>query len=150
MITVLNKIMDLAKDKPHIIILEDLQWADESSLFVVNHLIRNIMEGKILLACTFRNKESQNLDNMVGELNNEPGVLSMALKHLDSENISKLINSLFPDNEFPETFPETLANKCQGNPFFVTEMLWQMQNLLCPMMLSLRLLCKSILKMNLL
>jgi len=124
---VLNKLTVLAKDKTHIIILEDLQWADESSIFVVNHLMRNIRNERILLTCTFRNKENKNLDSMMEELSNEPGILSIDLKHLDSNSVLKIINSMFPNNEFPDDFSVTLAKRCQGNPFFVTEMLWQMQ-----------------------
>ncbi len=123
---VLDATIELSKQKPLILFLEDLHWADDSSLFVLNYLARNIRDQKILVVSTLRRNENQNLENVIEGMRDEEIAEEIALDRLGTESVSDLVNKMFPEHDLPETFIDNLSSQCEGNPFFVTEFFLQM------------------------
>jgi tetratricopeptide (TPR) repeat protein len=123
---VLESLKDLSNDHPLLVILEDLHWADESSLFVLNYIARNIGDERILLLGTFRPGESPIFKTALEGMREERTVEELALQKLGEESVSRLAEEVYPGHGFPETLIENLAAQCEGNPFFIKEMLWQM------------------------
>jgi tetratricopeptide (TPR) repeat protein len=111
---------------PLLLVLEDMHWADAPSLFIINYLNRNIKQTNILILCTTRPGESQILEKAISTMRSENQVLEMPLMRLDSSHISSLVDSMCSPNSFPKSFLDRLAGECEGNPFFVTEMLRHM------------------------
>ncbi len=120
---ILEVLKRLSAEKPMIIFLEDLHWTDESSLFVINYLARNIRNYSILLAGTLRPRESASLQKAIDNMNNEEILDEMALEQLDFKNTIRVIDKTFPHNDFPVTLAERLYEQSKGNPLFVIEML---------------------------
>ncbi|MEM2900735.1 MAG: ATP-binding protein, partial [Thermoplasmata archaeon] len=52
--TVLQLIISISKEKPLILFLDDLQWADSASLQLLYYISRNIRESRVLICCTYR------------------------------------------------------------------------------------------------
>ena len=50
----------------------------------------------------------------------------MRLKKLETKDISAFVSNIYRDNMFPKSFIDKLTNQCEGNPFFITEILRQM------------------------
>lgn len=123
---VLEFLTALAAQKPVLMLLEDLHWADESSLFVLSYLARNIRKHKICLLGTLRPAESQMLSDTMEAMKEEGTFSELALDRLGGESVSHFIDQLYSPNDFPAGLIERLAGQCEGNPFFVTEMLRQM------------------------
>ena len=46
-----------AQDKPLMLVLDDLQWADRSSLLLLEFLAREIGTSRLLLVCSYRDVE---------------------------------------------------------------------------------------------
>ncbi|MEW5937754.1 MAG: AAA family ATPase [Candidatus Thermoplasmatota archaeon] len=123
---VLEVLVEMARTRPLLLILEDLHWAEESSLFVLNYLARNLRKEKMLIVGTLRPEEGAALRSTLEKMRDEEIVDEIALGELESGDVASLVNALYRQNEFPPAFVEQLARQCEGNPFFVTEMLRQM------------------------
>lgn len=123
---VLECILRLAREKPQVILLEDIHWADESSLFIFNYLARNIRGEPVLLLATSRPGESPALDQTLERMRKEGIFQEMTLKKMERSDVSKIISSVYPGNDFPVEFVNALAERCGGTPLFVIEILKQM------------------------
>lgn len=124
---ILELLYGLSEDTPILLLLEDLQWADESSLFVFDYISRNVNNKKILTMCTRRPKENEIADKAIDGLKEDGNLEEMMLSRLSSEEVGELMDVLFVPNEFPEELGVRLSKECEGNPFFVIEMLKQME-----------------------
>ena len=124
---VLEILRSLSGDRPLVLLLEDLHWADESSLFVLNYLSRNITGEKILLAGTLRPEMGEGLQTAMENMSQEGKLVLMPLVQLGSGSVSSLVEAVHPDHKFPESFIDHLASACGGNPFFVIELLRHMK-----------------------
>jgi len=119
--------MLVSDPQPLLLLLEDLQWAEESSLFVLNYLARNVRDKKIMILGTLRPDESLTLQNTIAKMKDEDILFTeITLEKLGRRDVSSLINEMFAPNDFPTAFVKNLVNQCEGNPFFVIEMLRQM------------------------
>jgi predicted ATPase len=123
---VLALVRELASAGPLVLHLEDLHWADESSLFVLRYLARNIRDHRVMLLCTNRPDQSEILETVLGGMREEGTCTEIALKPLGAEDVSGLVELVYPDNDFPSSLVDNLSGQCEGNPFFVIEMLHQM------------------------
>lgn len=122
----LGLLLDLSEEKPVLLLLEDLHWADDSSLFVLNYLARNLKGKPAMLLATCRPGESQSLQKTIDAMKKEDVISEMALKKLGKESVTGIINSVYPGNDFPSEFVDALAERCGGTPLFVLELLKQM------------------------
>jgi tetratricopeptide (TPR) repeat protein len=122
----LESLKGLSKGSAIMVILEDLHWADESSLFVLKYIARNIGDENILLLGTFRPGESDLFQNALEGMMEEGSVEELALQKLGEDSVSRLADEIYPGHDFPATLIENLSGQCEGNPLFVKEMLWQM------------------------
>jgi len=123
---VLELVQKIASGKPLVLHLEDIHWADESSLFVLSYLARNIRNHKVMLLCTHRPGQSDILETTLSSMRDERTCVDIDLQRLDAGAVSGLVEEIYPGNEFPPNLIENLSNQCEGNPFFVIEMLHQM------------------------
>jgi tetratricopeptide (TPR) repeat protein len=122
----LESLKGLSKDRPLLVVLEDLHWADESSLFVLEYIARNIGVEKILLLGTFRPDESALFGNALEVMKEEGSVEELALEKLGGDAVARLADETYPDHALPAVLIKNLTVQCEGNPLFVKEMLWQM------------------------
>ncbi len=120
---VLETLAHMSDEKPLAMFLEDLHWADESSLFVLNYLARNNRTNPILLLGTLRPGESDTLEKVMKSMISEEIMEEMVLEKLDVKNTISIINTTLSPNNFPNTLTERLYEQTKGNPLFVTEML---------------------------
>lgn len=121
---VLETIAEMSEHKSLVIILEDLHWADESSLFVFNFLANYITDRKILILGTQRPGEGKNLEDTLNKMDGQ--FYDIQLKNLEQDNVSLLLNELYSPNKFPAAFIEKVSEQCEGNPFFLIETFRQM------------------------
>lgn len=119
-------IFSKSKEKPVVFLLEDLHWADESSLFVLGYLARNIASENILILGTARPDEGAHFQKTRDALRAEEMAREVELSGLEEADISALLGASFSPNDFPKEFAERLAKDSRGNPLFVTETLKQM------------------------
>jgi DNA-binding CsgD family transcriptional regulator/tetratricopeptide (TPR) repeat protein len=110
---------DLALERPAVVVVEDLHWADEGTLDALGWLGRRIERAAALVIGTYRDDEldaGHPLRATLGLLSTAPRVERMALGRLSRHAVGLLARAASQDAD--AVFSATL-----GNPFFVTELL---------------------------
>ena len=109
-----------AKD-PLLLVVDDLQWADELSLNVLDFLREGFLgESHVLMVGTYRSEE---LHTPLRSLLSAPGVEHRALGQLDEPMVARMVEDMLALPSPPEPFVRFLTTRSAGNPFFVAEYL---------------------------
>jgi ATP/maltotriose-dependent transcriptional regulator MalT len=112
---------------PLLCILEDLQWADESSLQLLHFLARQAESQPILILCTYNDSQR---DQSLQLVQTERSLLSLGvgevrrLDPLTLEQVTELVCLAFSvDADVVREFSALLFGWTRGNPFFLEEIL---------------------------
>jgi class 3 adenylate cyclase len=115
----------LSEDNPVVVVLEDLHWADESSLAVLTHLLRPGTRAGISVLGTYRDTDLDRrhpLSATLATLRRLPGVERIALEGLDADEQARLVSVVAGQEADPELVA-ALDAETEGNPFFLIEVL---------------------------
>ena len=116
----LSLVEDLATHGPLLLALDDLHWADQSSLIVVNRLARCVDRLPVLLVCACRPlPRSSELDRVISELT-RPGAKHLVLQPLAETAVADLVTSLLGRHPGPRLLHQVAG--AGGNPLFVREL----------------------------
>ena len=116
----------LAIDRPIALILDDLHWAQLPTLAMLEHVLIACADVRMLVVSTFRTTEpdrSDELTTRLAELHRFDGVRRLDLAGLDTEAIAEFVSrtqQLAPASA--RTVAALLRDKTGGNPFFLTEL----------------------------
>lgn len=115
----------LATERPLLVVLDDLHWADEASLDLLLHLARRLTHSPLLIVGTGRSEESTPaLTIALASLNRLRVLHEIHLSALDTAAVADLLHNLLsPSAHPPRDFVEALYARSEGNPFFVEELL---------------------------
>ena len=108
----------LAQQQPLILVIDDLQWADEALLDLLEYLTDRVTDVPILFLCPARPDFFERRRDWGGGRRN---FTTIALESLSTEESSELINELLKTDELPDVLRYTILNRAEGNPFFVEE-----------------------------
>jgi adenylate cyclase len=127
----------LAGKKPLLLILDDLQWADPSSLALLFRLGRRIGESRILVAGTYRPEEVTQegadgrhpLEKVIAELKRYQGDVELSLDPTDEADRRGFVDSFLDSepNALDEGFRRALLQHTDGQALFTVELLRAMQ-----------------------
>ena len=123
---VLGLLSSASELSPLLLVLEDLHWIDESSIFVLQYLARNLGGRRILIFGAARQGEEEIFDTSLEAMRQEGLLREIVLGKMTDDSLSEMVSREFSPNRFPSAFTEHLIDECQGNPFFVKELLRQM------------------------
>lgn len=116
----------LAVDRPVALILDDLHWAQLPTLAMLERVLIGCADVRLLVVSTFRSTEpdrSDELTTRLAELHRFDGVRRLDLAGLDTEAIAEFVSrtqQLAPSSA--RTAAALLRDKTGGNPFFLTEL----------------------------
>jgi DNA-binding CsgD family transcriptional regulator/tetratricopeptide (TPR) repeat protein len=108
--------------QPQVIILDDLQWADASSLLLLQFVARSAHERRLLLVGTYRDVEvgpDHPLTATIAALNRERGSLHLRLHGLSPTATAALLAA--PGADAATAFTRALHAFTAGNPLFIRE-----------------------------
>ena len=108
----------LARDQPLVLAFEDIHWAEEPLLDLVEHLAAWVRDAPLLIICLAR---PELLDVRSAWGGGIARAISVELEPLSPDDSEALVEALAADGELPEPFRETLLAKTEGNPLFVEE-----------------------------
>jgi len=128
------------KSHPLVLFLDDLQWADNTSLKLIQILMTDADSQYFLLIGAYRDNEVDAvhpLTSTVEKIQEEKGrinnivlqqlslasVLELIADTLEVENNGKHHQGISNTRERTQPLAELLYNKTQGNPFFLTQLL---------------------------
>ena len=113
----------LGAGQPVVHVVEDVHWADLSTLDLLTFLATNLTDERALVILTHRDDavdESRTLDTWLAELG-RMGTLRIELPRLDRSEVARLVSGMGVDLA-PERLRETF-DRSAGNPLFVEQLL---------------------------
>ena len=116
-----------ATSTPVVLLLEDLHWADPSSIDLLRHLCNRISTQRLLVVGTFRPEDIERsnhpLKSYKAEMQMHKLCEEIALDALSPTHIVDYLNATFNPNDFPSNLAEHLYDKTEGHPLFTTNLL---------------------------
>jgi predicted ATPase/class 3 adenylate cyclase len=106
----------LARDRPLIVVLEDLHWADPALLDLVEDIAESSRDAPLLLVCATR---LELLDARPRWSGGKLDAVSIQLAPLDSDDASQLVSRLLGDMATAPGVREYIVDRSGGNPLFV-------------------------------
>ncbi len=113
-----------AASGPILMLFEDLHWADEGTLSLLNHIARSISKIPVLIVGTFRDNEIDSagpLAQTLDELLRIHMLERISLRGLSQNAVSEMISAL-SGKEPPQDVVNLIYSGTSGNPFFVEEL----------------------------
>ncbi|HVS20963.1 MAG TPA: AAA family ATPase, partial [Pyrinomonadaceae bacterium] len=116
----------LAASTPLVLLLEDIHWADPSSVDLLRHLCQRIGAQRLLVIGTYRPEDVERsghpLKTYKPEMQAHNLCEEISLGLLSHEHISSYLNVRFAPNDFPLELPALIQRKTEGHPLFATSL----------------------------
>jgi class 3 adenylate cyclase/tetratricopeptide (TPR) repeat protein len=109
--------------RPVVVVMDDLHWADQSSIELLEALLRLCEEHPILFLNLFRpacEATSERIRAAARERHADR-YLEIELEPLDGTAARSLLNNLFRQGDIPHATRDLIEQKARGNPFFIEE-----------------------------
>jgi tetratricopeptide (TPR) repeat protein len=113
-----------AANGPILLLFEDLHWADEGTLSLLNHIARSISKVSVLIVGTFRDNEIDSagpLAQTLDELLRIHMLERISLRGLPHDAVAGMIRAL-SGKEAPQAVVNLIHSGTDGNPFFIEEL----------------------------
>jgi DNA-binding SARP family transcriptional activator len=120
-------VQTLAADRPLLIVLEDLHWADETSLRLLVSLTHRLTDRRVLVLGTLRSEELVDapiLRRVVGQLGHQPDHVAVTLSPLTQAETVSLVRVLAgtrSDEATTRRLGERIWRFSEGNPLMAVE-----------------------------
>ncbi|HEX5897815.1 MAG TPA: alpha/beta fold hydrolase, partial [Solirubrobacteraceae bacterium] len=114
----------LAANAPVLLVLEDLHWADISTLDLVVYLAHNLDERRLLVLATYRADElssAERVRRLADGVRRSGSALLIELGSLEREELATLLASRA--GAPPPAVADAIVVRSEGNPFFAEELL---------------------------
>ncbi len=103
---------EMARQQPLLLLVEDLHWADPTTLELLSHLVKEVSNASICLVLTARPEFTA------------PWATAhhLQLSRLDRKRVEEMVSGLTQKRPLPRELLEQLVNRTDGVPLFVEEM----------------------------
>ena len=113
-----------AQTEPLLLVLEDLHWADESTLLLTEYLAPLLPEMPVRIIGTYRDDEvdtSHPLSRVITQLGRRRFIDRISLRRLSFGGVRAMVEALAGQPP-PEELVRVIDSETEGNPFFVEEL----------------------------
>ncbi len=114
-----------ATSAPVLLVLEDLHWADTSTLDLVVFLAHNLDDRPVVLLATCRAGEpasAERVRRLADGVRRSVSALVLELGPLEREELAVLL-AAHAHHPLPPALTDAIASRSEGNPFFAEELL---------------------------
>ena len=119
----------LAAEQPVAILLDDLQWSDETTLELIAALAGPLQEMPVLIVGAYRSDglpRGHRLRWLRNELRRGSRLEELSLDPLDRDGVTSLLKALLPEAPSP-ALTRAIHDRTMGSPFFVEELVAALQ-----------------------
>jgi len=109
--------------QPLLLVLEDLHWADDSTLLLLQHIAQRLQEMPLLIVGTYRDVEldvARPLARALEEFLRQRLAHDLTLKRLPEAGVEAMLRAL-SGQQPPPPLVQAVYRETEGNPFFVEE-----------------------------
>ena len=113
----------LSSDRPLVLVLEDLHWSDPATRDLLGFLARNLTQGRVVVAATFRSEDVERghpLLTRLAEIARNPLVERLDLRPLDLAEQREQLAAILGRRP-ARGVVERIHARSEGNPFFAEE-----------------------------
>lgn len=119
-----NVLISMAEKQPVVLVIEDLHWADESSINLLAYLLPLINRTRLSFVGLSRSR--QRPANLWGKLTPvleecRENLVDVPLQSLSIEDSRSLMRHLLDDHYLAADVAREILDKSEGNPFFLEE-----------------------------
>lgn len=121
----LARLRKLARERPVVIVLDDLQWADELSDQFLQFVLASVRDEPVLVAVGLRDPfegGSEALLAVRSSMASNRSTRRVTLRGLGRDDVGALASRVSGDDGPSAAVVEALYQRTSGNPFFVTEL----------------------------
>jgi serine/threonine protein kinase/tetratricopeptide (TPR) repeat protein len=117
---------EISAERPLVVFIEDLHWADISTVDILNFLAARFAEMPVLVLVTYRPAEMAAAQHpFLGISHNLQmrGFFSeLSLDFLSLNDVEHYLTLAFPGHAFPPSFAAMIHARTEGNPLFVVDL----------------------------
>jgi class 3 adenylate cyclase/tetratricopeptide (TPR) repeat protein len=109
-----------------LLLFDDMQWADQSSLELLEYFVRSTINLRVLTACAYRSEDvrpDSRLNPSLMKFNRQRLLETIQVRSLSKEETVELIKQTFGEQTISPEFADLIYGRTGGNPFFVEEVL---------------------------
>ena len=121
----------LSAGQPLLLMLEDLQWVDDSTLDLISALARRRNPARLMLIATYRPVDvilsSSPLKQMKQDLLVHRLCYEIGVEPLTEAQIERFLDAEFSGSELPHQLAGLIHRRSDGNPMFMVALLDQMR-----------------------
>jgi class 3 adenylate cyclase/tetratricopeptide (TPR) repeat protein len=110
-----RRLTQLTLRGPALVIVEDIQWIDPTSLEVLSRIVGGIAKMPVMLIVTFRSDFST-------PWNGQPNVMNVVLDRLDQHDCRDLVRRVVSNEMISADLIDEIIARADGVPLFVEEM----------------------------
>jgi DNA-binding NarL/FixJ family response regulator len=114
----------LSGEQPLVLVLDDLQWSDETTLELLAALVGPLQQLPVLVIAAYRSDglaRDHRLRWLRNELRRDGRLEELSLGPLDRPAVNELLTELLPEAPSP-ALARTIHDRTMGSPFFVEEL----------------------------
>jgi tetratricopeptide (TPR) repeat protein/predicted Ser/Thr protein kinase len=117
---------ELSQVQPLVFFIDDLHWADISTVDIFNYLTGRFSEMRVLVLASYRLSDMELRGSPFRHVRNDlmsRGQMEvMDLPFLEVKDVERYLTLQFPDNAFPADFATEIHAKTEGSPLFMADL----------------------------
>jgi len=113
-----------AEAGPLCLIIDDMHWADTSTLRALQHLLGSLREVPLMLVLTYRPSEATQgpvLTDLMADLVRSDSAVVLPLQPLSRRDVDRFVRQCCPGDVSPESATD-IYRQTEGNPFLLTQL----------------------------
>ncbi|MBZ5600810.1 MAG: AAA family ATPase [Acidobacteriia bacterium] len=121
----------LSAAQPVVLILEDLQWVDDSTLDLISAIARRRTPARLMLVGTYRPVDvilsASPLKQMKQDLLVHRLCHEISVEPLTEPQVERYLAAEFPESDLPRSLAATVHRRSEGNPMFMVAIVDEMR-----------------------
>jgi len=112
--------------RPAVLMVDDIQWADDASVQVLHYLARHATQRPVLVIYAYRDEavdSDERFAQLIGSLRRDTDARRVPLARLGYADTESLVAALIDANFGTPGLAERLHRETEGNPFFLMSIL---------------------------
>jgi predicted ATPase len=119
-------VQELSRSRPLVLFLDDLHWADESTVDLLSFLAGKFEGSNVLVVVTYRPSDMQLVKHpflqIKPDLQTRGVCREIQLGFLHEAEIAEYLDLKFPAHHFPPEFTALIHEKTEGSPLFMADL----------------------------
>lgn len=119
-------LQEISQIKPLVLFIDDLHWADVSTVDMLAYLASRFHGLRLLILTTYRSSDLLLAKHPFLQLKRDLQARGLChqimLQFLSSYDVESYLNLEFPENHFPKKLADLIHAKTEGSPLFMVDM----------------------------